>query len=146
MKLFDIILITLAGLSLFLLTEDVVESVFSQADSWIPEVFSDSVTWQPGTVFNTALSAVVSGLFLVRFAPQPVLIAFLIGATVELSGLYPLLEANGWQTTWSVLTSSWQMAEKYLQAIFILPLVCYGLYIIKRPNREREVVIEDSRY
>ncbi|NNJ73174.1 MAG: hypothetical protein HKP09_08330 [Enterobacterales bacterium] len=146
MKLFDIILITLAGLSLFLLTEDLVESIFSQADNWIPEVFSDAVTWQPGTEFNTALSAVVSGLFLVRFAPQPVLIAFLIGATVELSGLYPLFEANGWQTSWSVMTSSWQTAEKYLQAMFILPLVCYGLYIIKRPNREREVVVEDSRY
>ena len=147
MKLFDIILITLAGLSLFLLAEDVAEALFKRSNSWIPDVFSDAVRWTPGATFYTVLSAALSGLFLVRFAPQPVLVAFLIGATIEVSDIYPLIQANGWQETLSVLTSSWQMAEKYLQALVLLPLVTFAIYFLRRPNREREVILDDnSRY
>lgn len=146
MKLIDIVLITLAGLSLFLLTEEVLQPLLSQTDRWIPDVFAESVTWQPGVTFSTVLSATISGLFLARFAPQPVLIAFLIGLTVEASDIYKLVQASDIQTTFSFLISSWQVAEKYLQAILILPLISYFLYLIKRPNREREVIIDDHRY
>ena len=144
MKLFDIVLITLAGLSLFLFSDEILQPLLSQSDQWIPEVFYESVTWQPGTTFSTVLSAVVSGLFLARFAPQPVLIAFLIGITVEVSDIYKLIQASDIQTTFSFLTSSWQVAEKYLQAIFLLPLVSYFLYLLRRPNREREVILDDD--
>ena len=144
MKLFDIILITLAGLSLFLFSQDVVGTLFRDTNQWIPDVFSESVSWQPGVTFNTVLSATVSGLFLARFAPQPVLIAFLIGLAVEGSEIYKLVQASDIKTTFNYLTTSWQIAEKYLQAILILPLVSYFIYLLKRPNREREVILDDD--
>ena len=144
MKLFDIILITLAGLSLFLFAQDVFGTFFRDTNQWIPDVFSESVSWQPGVTFNTVLSAVVSGLFLARFAPQPALIAFLIRLAVERSEIYKLIQASDLMTTFKHLISSWQIAEKYLQAVFILPLVSYFIYLLKRPNREREVILEDD--
>lgn len=144
MKLVDVVLITLAGLSLFLMSEELFRVIFSQSNNWIPDVFSDAVSWTPGAVFYTTLSSVVAGLFLVRFAPQPVVIALLTGFTVELADIYPMVQANGAQTTFTAIISSWAMAEKYLQAIIILPLVSYILYVIKRPNREHEVIEEDD--
>lgn len=144
MKLFDIILITLAGLSLFLFSQDVFGILFRDTNQWIPDVFSEAVTWQPGVTFNTVLSAIICGLFLARFAPQPVLIAFLIGLAVEAHDIHKLVQASDIKTTFNYLTTSWQIAEKYFQAILILPLISYFIYLLKRPNREHEVILDDN--
>jgi len=140
MKIADIILITLAGISLYLMSYEITEYLFSNANSWIPGVFSDALSWQPGSTFYLVAAAIISALFLSRFAPQPVLIATLIAWFVFTKNIYPMLETNGYQAVLNYLTSNLNIAMENLKPLVIIPLITYFASLMRRPNREKEVI------
>ena len=143
MKILDLFLISLVSVILLNTGYDFTEKLFSNANDWIPSVFSDAVQWHPGKTFYWGVTSVVCGLFLCRFNDRPLFMAFLVAALTVAFNLYPSLEKFGFSLTLNQLFSSYSIALDFLQLIGILPVITWLLHWLIKPDRERPIIAED---
>ena len=144
MKFLDLILLCLVSVLLLNATYGYVEVIFSNANDWIPSAFGDEVQWHPGKTFYWGISCILCGLFLCRFAPRPMLMAFIVAAVVVAYRLYPSVSELGFSTTMRQVFYSYETAVSILQLLGLLPVITSLLHWIITPNREHEVIKEES--
>jgi len=143
MKILDLILICLISVLLLNTGYDLTERLFADANSWIPSVFSDAVSWHPGKTFFWGVTSIVCGLFLCRFADRPLLMAFVAAVLTVGFNLYPSVDKFGINVTLNQLFSSYDVALEFLQLIGLLPVITWLLQWLIEPSREHEVIAED---
>lgn len=143
MKFLDLLLLCLVSVLLLNTTFGYVEMALMNANDWIPSAFGDEVQWQPGKTFYWGVSSILCGLFLCRFAPRPMLMAFIVATVVVAIKLYPSIMQYGLGTTFRQVFFSYQTAVNLLQIMGLLPVITWLLHWIITPNREHEVIEED---
>ena len=143
MKVLDLLLISLAGYCLVVMSHELMVFTFKHANDWIPSVFSDAVEWQPGEVFHWALAGIVMGFLLVRFASEPIIASVLVALALITKELFPLVNENGITATLSHTISSYEMALTYYTILGLFPVITWLISLVKTPSREREVFRND---
>lgn len=143
MKLLDLIIICVASYCLLMASHETVVFLFKDSNSWIPEVFSDVVTWHTGSTFHWGVASVVTGFLLARFATNPVPTAFLVAISVVTISILPAIMANGFMPTMKEVFSTGKTALKYLQILGLLPVMTWLISLMKAPEREQEVFRND---
>jgi hypothetical protein len=139
MKVLDLLLISLAGYCLLMMSHEMVVTIFKNANDWIPGLFSDSVQWHPGEVFHWGLASVIVGFLLVRFANDPFPTSLVVALVLVAQKLYPLIMANGITKTLGHTVSSSEMMLKYYLIMGLLPVITWIISLFSTPSREREV-------
>ncbi len=143
MKFLDLILLCLVSVLLLNTSYAYMELLFSNSNDWIPSVFGDEVQWHPGKTFFWGGASILCGLFLCRFAPRPILMAFIAATILVAINLYPSVSQYGFGTSMRQLFSSYSVAIDFLQLMGLLPVITWLLHWLVAPNREHEVVSED---
>jgi len=131
MKIIDNILMIAAGYCLFVMTIVVSTDLFSGVNELIPELFSGRAMITISEIFHLVIASLVTGLFYVRFAPSPILIALAVAILLKADTYLLFFSSDLYTNSISYYSANPEHTLPLLKPIFILPSITYLIGLIR---------------
>ena len=132
MKYTDNILMIAAAYSLYTLSVIFSTQYFAGINQLIPDIFSGRAHINISSTFHLVIGSIVTAMLLVRFAPKPIMIAFLVAIAVNLESYILLLDKYSIDASIDYYLSHPSAILNLLKPLILLPVITYLAGLIKR--------------